>query len=83
MLRCRTKSSPPSKTADARAATVRQAVDGVVRVNITLPERLLRRIDERVKSRSAFPAPPRRLSRRADRKARATATPLSYAILRA
>jgi prevent-host-death family protein len=54
MLRRRTKSSPPSKTADARAATVRQAADGVARVNITLPERLLRRIDARVKNRSAF-----------------------------
>lgn len=34
--------------------TLPEAVDRSVRINITLPERLLRRIDERAKNRSAF-----------------------------
>jgi HicB_like antitoxin of bacterial toxin-antitoxin system len=40
-----------------------------VRVNITLPERLRRRIDEHTRNRSAFlvSAPPKRCSPRADR----------------
>jgi len=44
------------KNADAVAflVSVPEAADRTVRVNITLPERLLRRIDERAKNRSAF-----------------------------
>ena len=34
--------------------TLPEPADRTVRVNITLPERLLRRIDERAKNRSAF-----------------------------
>ena len=45
---------PDNADAVAFLVTVPEAVDRAVRVNITLPERLLRRIDERVKNRSAF-----------------------------
>jgi predicted RNase H-like HicB family nuclease len=45
---------PENADAVAFLVTVPEAVDRTVRVNITLPERLLRRIDERVKNRSAF-----------------------------
>jgi metal-responsive CopG/Arc/MetJ family transcriptional regulator len=34
--------------------SVPKAADRTVRVNMTLPERLLRRIDERAKNRSTF-----------------------------
>jgi predicted RNase H-like HicB family nuclease len=42
------------ENADAVAFVVPEAADRTVRVNITPPERLLRRIDERAKNRSAF-----------------------------
>jgi predicted RNase H-like HicB family nuclease len=45
---------PENADAVAFLVTVPEAVDRTVRVNITLPERLLRRIDERAKNRSAF-----------------------------
>ena len=45
---------PENADAVAFVVTVPDAADRTVRVNITLPERLLRRIDERVKNRSAF-----------------------------
>jgi predicted RNase H-like HicB family nuclease len=45
---------PDHTDAVAFVVTVPETVDRTVRVNITLPERLLRRIDERVKNRSAF-----------------------------
>jgi predicted RNase H-like HicB family nuclease len=45
---------PANGDAVAFLATVPEAPDRSVRVNITLPERLLRRIDERAKNRSAF-----------------------------
>jgi predicted RNase H-like HicB family nuclease len=45
---------PENADAVAFLVTVPEAVDRTMRVNITLPERLLRRIDERVKNRSAF-----------------------------
>jgi predicted RNase H-like HicB family nuclease len=45
---------PENADAVAFVVTVPEAADRTVRVNITLPERLLRRIDERAKNRSAF-----------------------------
>ena len=45
---------PQNADAVAFQVTVPGAADRTVRVNITLPERLLRRIDERAKNRSAF-----------------------------
>jgi len=45
---------PENSDAVAFLVTLPEAVDRTVRVNITLPERLLRRIDERAKNRSAF-----------------------------
>jgi predicted RNase H-like HicB family nuclease len=45
---------PESADAVAFLISVPDAADGTVRVNITLPERLLRRIDERAENRSAF-----------------------------
>ena len=45
---------PENADAVAFVVTVPDAADRTVRVNITLPERLLRRIDERAKDRSAF-----------------------------
>jgi predicted RNase H-like HicB family nuclease len=45
---------PDNADAVAFLVTVPEAVDRTVRVNITLPERLLRRIDARAKNRSAF-----------------------------
>jgi predicted RNase H-like HicB family nuclease len=43
-----------NRDAVALLVSVPQTGDRVVRVNITLPERLLRRIDERAANRSAF-----------------------------
>ena len=45
---------PQNSDGVAFLVTLPEAVDRTVRVNITLPERLLRRIDERAKNRSAF-----------------------------
>ena len=45
---------PENADAVAFLVSVPEAADRAVRVNITLPERLLRRIDERAKNRSAF-----------------------------
>ena len=45
---------PENADAVAFVVTVPDAADRTVRVNITLPERLLRHIDERAKNRSAF-----------------------------
>jgi predicted RNase H-like HicB family nuclease len=45
---------PENADAVAFLVSVPEAADRTVRVNITLPERLLRRIDARAKSRSAF-----------------------------
>ena len=45
---------PENADAVAFVVTVPEAADRTVRVNITLPERLLRRIDKRAKNRSAF-----------------------------
>ena len=45
---------PENADAVAFVVTVPEAADRTVRVNITLPERLLLRIDERAKNRSAF-----------------------------
>ena len=45
---------PENGDAVAFLATLREPADRTVRVNITLPERLLRRIDERATNRSAF-----------------------------
>ena len=45
---------PENADAVAFVVTVPDAADRTARVNITLPERLLRRIDERAKNRSAF-----------------------------
>jgi predicted RNase H-like HicB family nuclease len=45
---------PENGEAVAFLVTVQEPADRAVRVNITLPERLLRRIDERAKNRSAF-----------------------------
>ncbi|HVI67102.1 MAG TPA: type II toxin-antitoxin system HicB family antitoxin [Bradyrhizobium sp.] len=45
---------PENGDAVAFLVTLREPADRTVRVNITLPERLLRRIDERAKNRSAF-----------------------------
>jgi predicted RNase H-like HicB family nuclease len=45
---------PDNADAVAFVVTVPDAADRTVRVNITLPERLLRRIDARAKNRSAF-----------------------------
>jgi predicted RNase H-like HicB family nuclease len=47
---------PENADAVAFLVTVPEAADRTVRINITLPERLLRRIDKRAKNRSAFPA---------------------------
>jgi predicted RNase H-like HicB family nuclease len=45
---------PDNADAVAFVVTVPDAADRTVRVNITLPQRLLRRIDARAKNRSAF-----------------------------
>ena len=45
---------PENGDAVAFLVTLPEAADRTVRVNITLPERLLRRIDARAKNRSAF-----------------------------
>jgi predicted RNase H-like HicB family nuclease len=45
---------PENGDAVAFLVTLQGPADRTVRVNITLPERLLRRIDERAKNRSAF-----------------------------
>jgi len=45
---------PENSDAVAFLVTLLEAADRTVRVNITLPARLLRRIDERAKNRSAF-----------------------------
>ena len=45
---------PENADAVAFVVTVPDAADRTVRVNITQPERLLRRIDERAKNLSAF-----------------------------
>jgi hypothetical protein len=45
---------PENGDAVAFLVTLRAPADRTVRVNITLPERLLRRIDERATNRSAF-----------------------------
>jgi predicted RNase H-like HicB family nuclease len=45
---------PENSAAVAFLVTLQEPADRAVRVNITLPERLLRRIDERAKNRSAF-----------------------------
>lgn len=45
---------PENGGAVAFLVTLREPADRTVRVNITLPERLLRRIDERATNRSAF-----------------------------
>jgi len=45
---------PENGDAVAFLVTLGEPADRTVRVNITLPERLLRRIDERAKNRSAF-----------------------------
>ena len=45
---------PENSDAVAFLVTLPEAADRTVRVNITLTERLLRRIDERAKNRSAF-----------------------------
>jgi len=45
---------PENGDAVAFLVTLREPADRTVRVNITLPERLLRRIDERATNRSAF-----------------------------
>jgi predicted RNase H-like HicB family nuclease len=45
---------PENADAVAFLVSVPKAADRTVRVNTTLPERLLRRIDERAKNRSAF-----------------------------
>jgi hypothetical protein len=44
----------PHSNAVAFLVTLQEPADRTVRVNITLPERLLRRIDERATNRSAF-----------------------------
>ena len=46
--------NPENADAVAFLITLPDLADRTVRVNITLPERLLRRIDERAKNRSAF-----------------------------
>jgi hypothetical protein len=45
---------PENSDAVAFLVALPEAADRTVRVNITLPERLLRRIDERARNRSAF-----------------------------
>jgi predicted RNase H-like HicB family nuclease len=45
---------PEKADAVAFLVTLPEPADRTVRVNITLPERLLRRIDERARNRSAF-----------------------------
>lgn len=45
---------PENGDAVAFLVTLQEPADRTVRVNITLPERLLRRIDERATNRSAF-----------------------------
>jgi predicted RNase H-like HicB family nuclease len=47
-------SDPENGEAVAFLVSLPEAPERTVRVNITLPERLLRRIDERAKNRSAF-----------------------------
>jgi predicted RNase H-like HicB family nuclease len=46
--------APENRDGVAFLVSVAEAADRAVRVNITLPERLLRRIDERATNRSAF-----------------------------
>ena len=46
--------NPENADAVAFLVTLPEPADRTVRVNITLPERLLRRIDARAKNRSAF-----------------------------
>jgi predicted RNase H-like HicB family nuclease len=46
--------APDNRDTVAFLVSVAEAADRAVRVNITLPERLLRRIDERATNRSAF-----------------------------
>ena len=46
--------NPENADAVAFLVNLPDPADRAVRVNITLPERLLRRIDERAKNRSAF-----------------------------
>jgi len=45
---------PANADAVAFLVTLAEATDRAVRINITLPERLLRRIDARARNRSAF-----------------------------
>ncbi len=45
---------PENSDAVAFLVTLQEPADRAVRVSITLPERLLRRIDKRAKNRSAF-----------------------------
>jgi predicted RNase H-like HicB family nuclease len=45
---------PANTDAVAFLVTLAEAADRTIRINITLPERLLRRIDARAKNRSAF-----------------------------
>jgi len=45
---------PENGNAVAFLVTLQEPADRAVRVSITLPERLLRRIDKRAKNRSAF-----------------------------
>jgi len=45
---------PANTDAVAFLVTLAEAADRAVRINITLPERLLRRIDARAQNRSAF-----------------------------
>jgi predicted RNase H-like HicB family nuclease len=45
---------PANADAVAILVTLAEAADRAVRINITLPERLLRRIDARARNRSAF-----------------------------
>jgi predicted RNase H-like HicB family nuclease len=45
---------PANADAVAFLVTLAEAADRAVRINITLPERLLRRIDARARNRSAF-----------------------------
>ena len=55
---------PANADAVAFLVTLAEATDRAVRINITLPERLLRRIDARARNRSAF------LARAAEKAAR-------------
>jgi predicted RNase H-like HicB family nuclease len=47
-------SDPANADAVAFLLTLPEATDRAVRINVTLPERLLRRIDARARNRSAF-----------------------------